>query len=308
MKFLHVVNSFDPAGDVTRCVRLLKIHSKHQHEVIVKQRHPYRGIYQFEEPLLIADKVTPQLVKDLFDWCDGTIYHFLGWESGWQEFSKPAAFRNSNIYFQKNSGRFFCMPHYSASDLSRYKLLASSHIGAGDFLPDCRLLPALIPVDEDAYAPDWSDRTPCISYAKDAHIFDGLHFGKGIQKQNLLGTPHKTLLDRRRKEASMVIDNITDGHYGLAGFEALSMGLPAIVFNHEKTKKALRDMAPEYPPLWEVEQRHEAVAVKARAMVNYGPELRWAARRWMLNYYNPARLIEMYWDKFCEELVNVTGS
>lgn len=300
MKILHIANSFDPAGDVTRCVTELKKYSRHQHEAVVRQPHPFHKQLGFQEPVLMEWNTCTKLVDSLFDWADAVLYHFVGWKDGWNDLRKPSGFRNSNVYYNALQGRFFCSPWYNAKSTSKFKMVSSSHLGARDFLPGCSFLPVLIPINDPLYTPDWSDRPPCISYAK--HSAE-IRFSEwnGVKLQNLDNHHHPVLLHQRRTEASVVIDNISDGHYGLAGLEALSQGLPVIVFNHETTKEQLRDLAPEYPPFIEVGPSLEQ-ALNTAAEQTLNTDLRFSARLWIENYYHSARLIEKYWDRFVDRL------
>lgn len=296
---LHVVNSFDPAADVVRCVTELNKYSRHQHRLLVMEPHPFQDIYQYPQ----ADNVAPSrdMVEAHLKWSDAVIYQFVGWERGYGlRTDKPCAFRNINIYWSPETDKFWSAPQYNAESLDVYKLLASSHMGARDFLPGCRWLPDLIPIYDLVYTHRFGKRKPCVSYIKHAAELDEVYLE--IKRQNLLGTPHAELLRRRRTEATVVIDNVCDGHYGLAGLEAMSMGLPTVVFNHDKTRKALSDPFEEYPPFIEVGPSiYEAI----EAAVNHSDdmELRKASRAWMGTFYNPQRIIDKYWEPFVEELL-----
>jgi len=305
LKILHVANSFDPAGDVIRCVTELKKYSRHRHEYILADRHPYQDDYGYQEPALMEWNTEPGLVAHLFDWADVVLYHFVGWEKKWSGKGKPTAFRNINIYYNAETDRFWSLAGYNAASLDGYKLLASSHVGAADFLGQDRFrwLPDLVPIEDALYEPDWRERQPCISYIKHAAFLDGQAWPDGIAKQNLFKQKHPIVLFRRKTHATVVIDNVCDGHLGLAGLEAMSMGLPLVVFNHEKTRAALRDFAPEYPPISEVGPNPaEAMAAAVKLAINPDSGLRRAMRDWMERFYHSRRVIEKFWDSFFEEM------
>ena len=308
LKILHVANSFDPAGDVIRCVTELKKYSRHRHEYILAERHPYQDKYGYQEPALMEWNTEPGLVAHLFDWADVVLYQFVGWERKWGEAFKPSGFRNINIYYNTVTDRFFSYDLYNATSPDRYALLSSSHVGAADFLGQDRFrwLPDLIPIHDALYEPDWRDRKSCVSYIKHADVLDKVTWPDGVAVQSLAGTHHPKILFRRKTSASVIVDNICDGHFGLAGCEGLSLGLPTIVFNHEKTKAALRELAPEYPPFIEVSQSFHAVieAVKRMLAMPGGEylEFRKQIRSWAERFYNSEYLIKKYWDPFFEEL------
>lgn len=297
-KILHCVNSFDPSADVIRCVKELNKYSRHRHTVIVKDPHPVAA-YGFEQ----VPPCTDETAAKMFQWADAVIYQFVGYEKGWGILPhKSVAFRNINIYYDQRNDKFWSEKYYNAGDLTPYKLTASSHIGAADFLPkNFRLLPDLIPIYDDAYMPDWTKRSPCISYIKHEKELDGIDW-KGTTILPLLGHAHSTVLSRRQKVATCVIDNVCDGHVGLAGIEAMSLGLTTVVFNHEKEKQSLQDMGLLYPPFVEVKSLEGAIA----SAIAYAddPERRRASRQWMEQVYYSKLLIDKYWDPFVDELLS----
>jgi hypothetical protein len=302
-RILHVVNSFDPAGDVTRCVGLLNQFSKHKHRLVIKEQHPHQAIYQFPQP----EGYPEWHIEWMFQECDAVLYHFVGWERGWNSIGdgKPCAFRNSNVYYNAISNRFWAAGDYNAHSLGEYNLLASSHLGAQDFLPGCKFLPAMVPIFDPRYTPDWSPRPPCVSYSKMADtLFDKQEFN--IIKMPMHNVSHTSLLTARKHRATIVVDNITEGHYGLAGFEAMSLGLPFICFNAKATRIQLSEMTDyireDYPPIIEVLPNVKDVvqAVKNTVVTD---ELRHHCRLWMEKYYSPERLIKRYYEPFFEELL-----
>lgn len=307
MKIAHIVNNFDPSCDALRCAQELNKYSKHEHKIWVKIAHPVEE-YQFEIAPRLGDL---EFRAQLLDWCDAIIYQYAGHELGEDYPSKPAAFRNICIYGPGplsvdggGQGLFWCPPYPSAltpRSFDRYKLVSSCCVGAEDFLPQpFRWLPDLVPLD-GAYAPDWSDRPACVSYIKHASKLSQESFMKHL---NMYRHPHEEVLRRRRSEASVVIDNVEDGHWGLAGAEAIIMGLPTVVYLHEKTKKSLMELTGGEPgPFIEVgESVEEAAEAARRACIS--PPSRTEIREKAVRYFNPKRLIEKYWDPFVEELVS----
>lgn len=306
-RVLHIVNYFDPAGDVVRCFGELKKHSRHEHELVIKDRHPLQEMYAFQEAALMEHSGAAAAFPQLAKWCDCVLHHFVGPESGFRVDGKPAAFRNVNIYWNQIENRFWSSVEYNARSLDGFRLVASSHVGAQEFLPgEFRWLPDLIPIFDMLYAPDFSQRPPCVSYIKHGQDFDAAAFGAGVTKQRLDRTRHPAVLAARRAGATVVIDNVCDGHYGLAGCEAMSQGFPCIVFNHEKTRSALRDLAPLYPPFTEVgPSLYEAIEAAKRLLAMPAEQmfaLRKETREWMVAHYNSKRLIAKYWDTFVDEL------
>lgn len=326
LNVLHVANFFDPAASIVRAVDELKKHSRHRHQLVLKQTHEFQHLYQYPEPWLIQKRVGPngrdekpatasnsELVYHLFDWADVVLYQFAGYEDGWHDLRKPSGFRNINIYYDAVSDRFFCLRGYSARDLKPYKLLASSHVGASDFLGQERFrwLPDLIPIHDALYIPDYSQRGyPTVSFIKHSPVLCDVDFaadGSHVIKQNLDGQALATILWKRKTQATVVLDNICDGHFGLAGMEAMALGLPCVVFNHAHTCAALRELAPDqYPPFIEVgPSLHEAIAGINRVLRMPKQEyvaLRHEIRAWTEKHFDPRYLIERYWDRFFEEL------
>ena len=83
----------------------------------------------------------------------------------------------------------------------------------------------------------------------------------------------------------------------------MSMGLPLVVFNHGKTQAALREFAPEYPPISEVGPNPvDAMAAAVKLAINPDSGLRRAMRDWMERFYHSRRVIEKFWDSFFEEM------
>lgn len=345
-KILHVVNAFDPAGDVVRCVAELKKHSRHQHELIVRDVHALQETYGYPEAALMRWNTEPEdpaqakivpppelrgrvrrewiraerekrkhpagpgVFDALAEWADAFIFHFVGWEGGWWPTEgKPRAFRNVNIYWGQTEDRFWSDPGYNAKSLDGYRLVSSSHVGAMDFLPAeiFRWLPDLIPIYDPLYLPNYRPRPACVSYIKHGADFDAVDFGPGVKKQRLDNTALPIVLWKRQTEATAVIDNICDGHYGLAGCEAMSQGWPFVVFNHEKTLAGLRELAPILPPVENcgpsVFQAIEAAKRLLALSENEMLERRHAMRDWAETYYNSERLIAKLWDPFVNSLV-----
>ncbi len=349
-RILHVVNSFDPAGDVIRCVNELQRYSRHQHELIVKDPHPGQDVYAYQEAALMGWNVAPApantalpsrppnlrgaelarwnkerqqqiqaarkaakqspspLVDGLMQWADAVLFHFVGHEDGWAApAGKPIAFRNINIYYDGTKDAFHAAPEYHAKSLDGYKLTASSHVGARDFMPgdNFRWLPDLIPIHAPLYTPDWSRRPPCVSYIKHSPVFKEQKF-RGAAHQNLDGVPHPQVLWRRKTAATAAVDNVCDGHYGLSGLELAALGIPTVVFNHEKTRAALREFASLYPPFTEVGCSLAQAIAAVEQLLGLGEheylKLRQELRDWMEHHYHSRRVIELTWDKFFDEL------
>ena len=248
----------------------------------------------------------PDLLDYLLRWADAVLYHFTDVRPGWIPHDRPTAFRGLSIYYDRGANRFFTQPEHRCQT-DRFRLLASSHIAARQFLPDCRFLPDLIPIRDVLYKPDYTSRAPCVSYIKLARELKNAEFGHA-RKLPLFRTHRPVVLWRRKTEATVVIDNVCDGHYGLAGCEALSLGLPCVVYNHPITKGQLADLAPEPAPFIETERPEVSDAVAAaRQVLRMSAEayahFRRSIRLWMERFYAPERLIARYWDPFFDELV-----
>ena len=305
----HIVNHFDPACDVLRCVRELNLYSRHSHSIFVRDPHPLHGVYRYEQPDKPGWEMTEAEKQHLTDSADVLIYHFAGWELGIRGEGKPSAFRNLNIYYSWEHGHFWSDPTANAHSYDNYDLLASSHVGAKDFMPNDRFrwLPDLLPLD-GAYSFDPTPRPQsAISYIKHADRLQYMDFGPGIAHLNCDQTPHAEVLEKRRTLASVVIDNVSDGHYGLAGQEAAILGLPVVGFMHEKTMEAMfgtNSLGFPFVNVDSVPRAVETAKTIARWKFPLYHDYRRAIRRWAEEYLDPVRLIEEYWEPFIEELAS----
>lgn len=330
---LHICGWFDPAGDAYRCVQELNKYSRHKHELIVRMRHPYQAMMQLPEPESFSQSWPERAIAE----ADAIICHLIGWPLEWPEppADKALAFRNENIRYSSETDRFWCEPQYNAIDLWRYSLISSSHVGAAQFLGQDRFrwLPDLIDIWAPELTPDWSEREPCISYIKHANALDFCNFGT-VAKQNLLGQPHKTILDRRKRLATVVVDNLCDGHWGLSGHESIALGLPTLVYNHPKTHEALREYVGvkdgwndrlDHPslPFGELTRHsqlrnfgiiHEMDEVVACVEeIHSWPKakydcLRRDIRAWTERHFNSEKLISRFWEPFVDELLVAKSS
>ena len=303
---LHVCADYDPAGSVVPSVTQLKQHSRHRHEVVVAHSNPKQRERGYPEPALMEWNTHPGLLAHLFAWADGVLYHLTDVRDGWTPGDRPSAFRCRSIYYDREGDCFYTQPEHCCR-IERFRLLASSQLAAREFLSDCRFLPDLIPIHDVLYTPDYSQRPPCVSYIKHARELNNAHFG-GAQKLALHRTLHPVVLWRRKMEATLVIDNVCDGHYGLAGCEALSLGFPCVVYNHPTTRAQLADLSPEPAPFVDTEQPSLEHAVNAaRQVLRMTPteyrDFRRRIRLWVERFYAPERLITRYWDPFFDELL-----
>ena len=304
---LHLCTDYDPAGDVVPCVTQLKQHSRFCHELVVAHPNPRQRERGYPEPALMEWNTHPDLIAYLLGWADGVLYHFTDVREGWTAHDRPIAFRSLSIYYDAGEDRFYTQPEHRCQ-VERFKLLSASHLGARDFLPDCRFLPDLIPIFDALYTPDYSERPHCVAYIKHAQKLNRTDL-EPAKKLSLERTLRPVVMWRRKTQATVVVDNVCDGHYGLAGCEALSLGLPCVVYNHPVTAAQLADLAPEPAPFVEAERPTLADALSAvRRVLEMDPEAYGAFRRrirhWTERYYAPQRLIERYWDPFFEELLS----
>lgn len=304
---LHVVGAFDPSASAIRCVNELNKYSRHTHELLVFNAHPLKNLYQFPEPAEFSDGMDRQRLEDYFTRADAVLYHFVGWERGVNKLKQPCAFRNINIYYHAPNDEFWSAPNYNATPpLDVYKFKSSSHVGAKQFLGEPFFwLPDLIDIYAPEYMPDWTPREPCVSFIKHSEFF--VTAGFPCKMQNLCGTPHAELLRKRKTEATVVVDNCEDGHFGLAGNESLSLGLPTVVYNHPITKLALQEFAEEYPPFIEVgpslTEAWEAACKWAQVTESQLMQWRQITRRWAETWMNSERVVEKYWEPAFEVLL-----
>ncbi len=309
VKVAHVVNSFDPACSVLRCVRELNRYSKYSHSLYVREPHPAQDIYQYEQPEKPGWLMSPGEVQEMMWEADAFIYHFAGRDDRHlgEYGGKPAAFRNIHVTWDEGSGKFWTNRDIDSGSYDQYRLLAASHAGALDYMPEDKFwwLPDLLPLD-GAYSFSSYDR-PCprVSYIKHAEQLNSVDFG-GVARLDCSLTAHRHVLSARRSLASAVIDNVCDGHYGLAGQEAAILGLPVIGFNHPRTLEAMRDWCKDGTefPFIQAFNLAEAVAAAGYAACHSDLAYRQAIRRWSEEFFAPRRLIAEYWDPFIKELAS----
>lgn len=302
---LHVAGWFDPSGDVTRSVKELNKHSKHQHEALVKWKHPMADILQFPEPE--GQSRDNAYVNERFAWADAIIYHLVGWDHplGYMMREcnrKPVAFRNANVMYDHSRERFYCFQEFFANPGdSAYRMVGSCHMGAQHFMgPRVRFLPALMDIWDTLYMPAQHKKTPAVAFIKDHDILSEEILkltGEGLLP--LRNLPHSTVMIARKRLATIAIDNLSEGHYGLAGTEALAQGIPTIAWNHPITLAQLDGMAGSSPFL-PAKNAKEAAALAVRYRDN--AQLN-SARKWIENYYDSKVLIAKYWEPFVDELI-----
>lgn len=303
----HVVNYFDPSCDVTRCVRELNKYSRYKHVLYVKEPHPELATYQFEDPDPVGWNLSQAEIDELLKDADILLFHFAGVERGWgfqdhEQCGRPMAFRNIHIAW--DGEKFWTNQEYTlARSYDRYILTGAAHVGAAEFLPDgkFRWLPDLLPLD-GPYSFDPSPRPPAVSYIKHAEELDARGFG-GARRLNCSQMAHADVLAVRSASATVVIDNVSDGHYGLAGQEAAIMGLPVVGYNHLRTLEAMQSWVKPGTifPFWQAETLDDAVLVATHLAQESG-EFRYKIRAWAEEFLNPRRLIAEYWDKFFDEM------
>lgn len=315
-RILHVVNSFDPAGSVVRDAEQLKKYSWHEHELWVREAHPNQAVYQYPLAENIGDF---DRLQNLLDWCDAIVYHFKGWRGtnlsgsfvGLDDAHKPAAFRSLNIYYSTDMKKSWTAPVYNGEDsgFDRYSIFAGAHVGARDFLPSNRPFfwtQCMTSVD-GLYSPDWQDRKACISFIKHWEELSKIDFG--AESQDLHNTSLQQVLSLRRQRATIVVGNVSDGHYGLAGTEALLMGLPVVTFNCPETKRDLLKLTDGVEsPFVEVGSSISEVVDAIRRLLAESSTTQYSrrlyARKWSEKFFNPKYLVEKQWDPFCNALVN----
>lgn len=306
---LHVCNYFDPSGDVARSVKELNKHSAHKHATLTRWIHPKRTLYKFDEDSDGQSREASH-VKWRFEWADAIIYHFVGWNSelGYRiPTLKPCAFRNANVEFDKEVRKFYCQQAYFANPTDpMYSMLASCHMGAKDFMGDkVQFLPALMPIWDELYTPALDRKEiPCTSvgYIKHAAEITERLSHCGVRRLGMEGQAHDLVMHQRRLFVTVTIDNLSEGHYGLAGTESLAQGIPAIAWNHPHTLAQLEDIAPGVGnPFIQADSVRTAVkrAVEASTSAEEGLK----CRAWIEKYYDSRYLVPRYWDTFCDRLV-----
>ncbi len=171
-----------------------------------------------------------------------------------------------------------------------------------------------MPIEEDLYKPatykDYNGneivhKVPCIAFQKHAQdILLGNMLPFGIRRLSLINMPWPIVMSERRKWATITIDNVREGHYGLAGTESLSQGIPSIAWNHPTTIEQLA-MIGGNNPFIEASSIKEATlhaitwAKDTQMATDYGLQ----CRAWIEEYYHSKKLIEKFWEPFCDDLL-----
>lgn len=307
---LHVCGWFDPSGDITRSVSELNLYSKHRHDVIVRWFHPERDKFKFPEPEHQSPLLTK--VKERMDWTDAVVYHLVGkgCEAGYKvEANKPTGFRNANVVWDSCTRKFtFNGPHFF-SNPHLYKAVGSCHMGAKDFMgEDCAFLPALMPIFDTPYMPNWDDRPPCVAYTKCTKELDA-ELSKEcprIKRLNLAGNSWRSVMHMRSLEATVCIDAIlNEGHYGLFGTESLAQGIPCVANLQSRTMDQILSLTYGNVdiPFRNADNIRDAVAI-AESM-SYGSTRNTHGeycRLWMEQYYYSKKLVSQYWDPWLDKL------
>jgi hypothetical protein len=107
----------------------------------------------------------------------------------------------------------------------------------------------------------------------------------------------------------VVIDNVSDGHFGEAGQEAAILGLPVSGYWCRQTMEGMCSWGGGDTgfPFTQVTTVDEAVGTAlefARMPARSYRILRCEIRKWSEQWFDPRRLIREYWDPFVEELAS----
>jgi len=199
------------------------------------------------------------------------------------------------------------------------------------FFPLARVVPNIVPINEDAYAPCKETTGEIIAYSPSINksawdtIQNGSRFDtkgapetirllkqiqsrhKNVQLQIITDKPHSECM-RLKRESTLAIDDLITGSYHLSSLETLAMGKPTLCFIDQRTENIIKEITGCNEIPWvntkieEAEYILDAFLSDAGLRQSFGRE----SRKWMERYWNDATLIE-YYEAAYIDLLNAPG-
>lgn len=317
MKILHVCNWC--SGITTRNVAALKQFSRHSHELVTRLLHPYDMAV---EPTHLTERdTTREMVLDLAEEADALHFHAVGYDGSeeltdtihgidWSRFlGKKLFVLHAMCSYLHDDGETYTFHHQRApsgpkrfriAHLENYDALMGPHLSCKKSYEErLEYVPDIVPIWDWLYTPHAGAKRPIAATFKEAAmVYNCRDIGVRL---DLLKTPTKLTeqLDWRRKNCKAVVDNTTDGHWGLMGIESLAHGIPCFAYTHPINLECWDVLGVRRPPFKECEYGGAGVPIGLRKLFSL-PEDEWQrqsveCRRWVEECYAPRNLVRR-WD------------
>jgi len=124
--------------------------------------------------------------------------------------------------------------------------------------------------------------------------------GYNVEMDLITGASHSDCL-RRKRSHYIEFDNMHQGHHGMAGLEAISMGIPTLAWLTPEVIKAYERLGSGDPiPFINVRDKGELMTEMIELITNRNTweERSSYSRRWIEKYYDEKNLVQMYIDLF----------
>ncbi len=120
--------------------------------------------------------------------------------------------------------------------------------------------------------------------------------GFNVEWDLVSGVSHSECL-RLKNTHHIEFDNMYQGHHGMAGLEAISLGIPTLAYLRPEMVEAYKKLGNgEEVPFINVRNKDEIVSVLAKFLGDRKAWQEWShyCRSWIEKYYNEERLVKMY--------------
>lgn len=170
-----------------------------------------------------------------------------------------------------------------------------------------KIIPNIISIDDELHRPaGFGNRRPVVSFAPSNHKAKAVNT-KGIPEtcRALKGVEHLDLIQgatfedclRKKRTASLGIDEVVTPLYHRSGLEYLSQGTPCICHMDEFTERTLRDATgSSVNPFIDAtkDNLREVARTFMRLPADAKEQQGQLAREWMEKYYHPKVLLQKY--------------
>ncbi|MGR3303189.1 MAG: hypothetical protein ACUZ8I_11875 [Candidatus Scalindua sp.] len=124
--------------------------------------------------------------------------------------------------------------------------------------------------------------------------------GYDVALDIVTGVSHSQAL-RRKREHQIEFDNMYQGHHGMAGLEAISMGIPTLAWLKPKVVEAYEEIGEGSDvPFINVRDKNELMTALIKMIENRDllKEKSIYCQKWIEKYYNEKYLVNMYIDLY----------
>ena len=326
MRIVHFSNN-SLAGVVLLLVRAINEHTGHSARLVDARRYSLDESGWFEHDVVFSEDRDQAL--ELAGQADVIhLHNFLDLDS--EDFA-PLNFRALAAKGTAVVRQFHSLPSLVAQRMGRTEseilndLLPSLVIGhyPERFYPRARVVPNLLPIRDPEYGPGrdrdevrwdlvfspskphsaWENRWNTKGKPETEALLARVAEAAGARVLTLHGRPRSEVLAAKRA-ARVVVDDLSNGSIHLSGLEGLCLGKAVAGFLDPRQERVLAELtgAPDHP--WINVRLEEAGPVLERLVSDPGlaGELGRAARQWVEERYDDARLVEHYVRAY-EELV-----